>query len=279
MFRSLPTNWYRIELALAFSPNTNYQQVHLTLYQDDDNYVQAGFAYNGTQRAAMDREIGTSAVTVNAPAMPGGDLRLGLVRDPAAGSFDALFSNDGGTNWLDLGTVYQTLANPQLCIWVGGSPAPYTNGMPVCDLRSLTVVSSNAIPPILSYQLVSPPAGATINTNGVLNWTPSGGQGPANYLITTVVSNNGVPPLTDTNVVPVVVLSSTVTLQSVIIRTNVATLTWSAVPGTTYWLQYKNQLTDPSWQDILPPVVASGPTATATNALGTASRRFYRIRY
>ena len=279
LFRSLPTNWYRIELALAFSPNTNYQQVHLTLYQDDDNYVQAGFAYNGTQRAAMDREIGTSAVTVNAPAMPGGDLRLGLVRDPAAGSFDALFSNDGGTNWLDLGTVYQTLANPQLCIWVGGSPAPYTNGMPVCDLRSLTVVSSNAIPPILSYQLVSPPAGATINTNGVLNWTPSGGQGPANYLITTVVSNNGVPPLTDTNVVPVVVLSSTVTLQSVIIRTNVATLTWSAVPGTTYWLQYKNQLTDPSWQDILPPVVASGPTATATNALGTASRRFYRIRY
>jgi hypothetical protein len=59
----------------------------------------------------------------------------------------------------------------------------------------------------------------------------------------------------------------------------VATLTWSAVSGTTYWLQYKNLLTDPAWQDVLPPVVASGPTATATNALGGATQRFYRIRY
>jgi hypothetical protein len=279
LFRSLPTNWFRVELALGFTPTTNGQQVHLTFYQDDDNYVQSGYAYNGVMRAALDREAAAAAVTLSAPPMPSGDLRLGLVRDLGAGSVDGLFSNDGGSTWLDLGTVYQTMANPQLCIWVGGSPAPFTNGMPVCDLQSLTVISSNAVPPILNYQLVSPPTGATINTNGVITWTPSTGQGPANYLITTVVSNNGVPPLSDTNVVPVVVSSSTVTVQSVIIRTNVATLTWSAVPGTTYWLQYKNQLTDPSWQDILPPVVASGPTATATNALGTASQRFYRIRY
>ncbi len=279
LFRNLPSDWYRVELALAFAPTTNIQQVHLTLYQDDDNYVQAGLACNGFQRAALDREFGGAAVTVNAPAMSGGDLWLGMVRDLASGSISGLFSNDGGTNWLDLGTVYQTLANSRLCIWVGGSPVPYTNGMPVCDLRSLKVISSNALPPVLTYQLVSPPTGATINSNGVISWTPTPGQGPASYLITTVVSNNGVPPLTDTNNVPVVVATSTVTFQSITVRSNLATLTWSAVSGTTYWLQYKNLLTDPTWQDVLPPVVASGPTATATNALEGATQRYYRIRY
>jgi len=279
LFRNLPGNWFSVQFALAFVPTSNYQQVHLALYQDDDNYVQSGFAYNNFGRAALDREFGGQAVTVNAPAMSGGDLRLGLVRDFASGSIDGLFSNDRGTNWLDLGMVYQTLANPRLCIWVGGSPAPYTNGMPVCDLRSLTVIRSNAVPPVLTYQLVSPPAGASIDSNGVITWTPTEAQGPATYVITTVVSNNGVPPLTDTNMVTVVVTTSTVNVQSISLHNNVVTLTWNAVSGTTYWLEYKDQLTDPAWQAVLPPVVANGPVATATNALGSAPQRFYRIRH
>ena len=46
LFRSLATNWTSMSLALSFAPAMNFQQVHLALYQDDDNYVQAGFAYN-----------------------------------------------------------------------------------------------------------------------------------------------------------------------------------------------------------------------------------------
>jgi len=54
-------------------------------------------------------------------------------------------------------------------------------------------------------------------------------------------------------------------------------LTWSAVPGRSYWLQYTTNLTTGNWTDLPPAVLATGPTATATDT-NAASRRFYRIR-
>ena len=47
-----------------------------------------------------------------------------------------------------------------------------------------------------------PPA---INTNGVITWTPSEAQGPGVYLLTTTVSDNGVPPKTAVNTFKVTV--------------------------------------------------------------------------
>src|SRR5204863_9245003 len=51
----------------------------------------------------------------------------------------------------------------------------------------------------LSYQLVSPPVGASISTSGVITWTPSEAQGPATNTFTTVVTDNGTPSLSSTN--------------------------------------------------------------------------------
>src|SRR5258706_4099509 len=51
----------------------------------------------------------------------------------------------------------------------------------------------------LTYQLLNPPTGATIDTNGVISWTPNEAQGPASYLIITIVTDNGAPPLSATN--------------------------------------------------------------------------------
>src|SRR4029079_2751698 len=51
----------------------------------------------------------------------------------------------------------------------------------------------------LTYILQNPPAGATIDTNGVINWTPTEAQGPSTNTITTIVTDNGVPPLSATN--------------------------------------------------------------------------------
>src|SRR5205823_5902652 len=36
----------------------------------------------------------------------------------------------------------------------------------------------------------NPPAGASIDANGVITWTPNEAQGPGTYLITTVVTDN-----------------------------------------------------------------------------------------
>jgi subtilisin-like proprotein convertase family protein len=49
----------------------------------------------------------------------------------------------------------------------------------------------------LTYVTTIP--GPVIDTNGIITWTPSEAQGPGVYIITTVVSDNGIPPGTATN--------------------------------------------------------------------------------
>src|SRR5205814_1839313 len=52
----------------------------------------------------------------------------------------------------------------------------------------------------LTFSLVSPPAGMTINgSSGAINWTPREAQGPSTNTITVVVADNGVPALSATN--------------------------------------------------------------------------------
>src|SRR5213078_4751471 len=46
---------------------------------------------------------------------------------------------------------------------------------------------------VLTYQLVSPPTGASIDSSGVITWTPSEAQGPSTNTFTTVVTDNGTP--------------------------------------------------------------------------------------
>lgn len=76
-------------------------------------------------------------------------------------------------------------------------------------LSTLTVTNTAADPDLpantLSYRLVGPPAGATINEIGIISWTPANAQAPSTNLITTVVTDNGEPPLSATNQFIVVV--------------------------------------------------------------------------
>jgi hypothetical protein len=55
------------------------------------------------------------------------------------------------------------------------------------------------------------------------------------------------------------------------------TLTWSATPGMTYRLQYKNQLDAPEWIVTGTPVSANGITATITDMPPPGATRFYRV--
>jgi hypothetical protein len=49
----------------------------------------------------------------------------------------------------------------------------------------------------LTYATTNP--SPVIDTNGVITWPPSEAQGPGVYIITTVVTDNGIPPLSATN--------------------------------------------------------------------------------
>jgi hypothetical protein len=68
----------------------------------------------------------------------------------------------------------------------------------------------------LAYSLLTAPAGASIDTNGIITWTPTPAQTPSTSTISTVVTDNGAPALAATNsfVVTVVDTNSVVTLFS-----------------------------------------------------------------
>src|SRR5262249_23530599 len=66
---------------------------------------------------------------------------------------------------------------------------------------SVTVSATDSDVPAntLSFSLVSPPAGASINgSSGLFSWTPTEAQGPGSYTITVQVSDSRSPALSDT---------------------------------------------------------------------------------
>jgi hypothetical protein len=66
---------------------------------------------------------------------------------------------------------------------------------------SFTISASDPDVPAntLTYSLVSPPSGASINpTTGLFTWTPSEAQGPSTNAISVRVTDSGASPLTDT---------------------------------------------------------------------------------
>ena len=59
---------------------------------------------------------------------------------------------------------------------------------------------------------------------------------------------------------------------------NVVTITWSAVAGGIYRVQYIDNLNGANWNDLAPDVAAIGSTASQTNNVIGVPHRFYRIR-
>ena len=60
-------------------------------------------------------------------------------------------------------------------------------------------------------------------------------------------------------------------------QAGVVTLTWSAVQGRIYQVQFKDSLEAPAWTPLGDEVMASGDTSSATDVLSLNTRRFYRV--
>jgi len=98
--------------------------------------------------------------------------------------------------------VYVIVTNPLPVL-----PAQANRTMDVLTLLTVTntAVDADLPPDVLTYQLLSPPSGATIDNNGVITWTPTQAQGGSTNLITTIVTDSGVPPVSATNSFSVIV--------------------------------------------------------------------------
>jgi hypothetical protein len=274
LFRSLPGDWSSVRLFLNFPAITqNYQQAHLGLYQNDDNYLQMGVAFNGNEAFTMDRETGGAPTAFARVLTTSTSLYFRLDRNPTNSVFTGFYSVDGA-NWMFLGSTNLTLATARLMVWTGGSPSVG----PAMDLRRLDIVAGTTVPTVLSYTLINPPAGATIDGNGTITWQPSGTNAPGSAVFTTVVTDNGLPPLRATNSFTITVGGppKPPTIKSVTMITGAVVITWDCAIGSTYRLQFKDDLGQTNWLDLLPDVAAAGHTITTTNYIGSSPSRFFR---
>jgi subtilisin-like proprotein convertase family protein len=151
-----------------------------------------------------------------------------------------------------------------------------------------TATDVDAPPQTLTYTLSSTVIGTNvpvINTNtGVITWTPTLAQAGTSNTITTVVTDNGVPPMSATNTFSVIV-NPLPDIGSVTYTNGSYLLTWWAPTNDLFQVQFTDGL-PPTWQSFSNIITYTGPVTT-TNGLFTflddgtqypfTGLRFYRL--
>jgi len=133
----------------------------------------------------------------------------------------------------------------------------------------------------VGYTLVNSPAGASIDAQGIITWTPIDTQGPGTNTITTVATSTNLldpvnPQLSATNSFTVIVQEVPPVLSiSALMGTNL-TLSWTSIPGRQYWVQYTADLSGATWTDLDSGIMATGSVSSKTDII-TTTNRFYRL--
>ncbi len=153
-----------------------------------------------------------------------------------------------------------------------------------------TATDADLPPQTLTYAVSSTVTGTNVPTinisTGVITWTPDVSQAGTSNVITTVVTDNGVPPLSATNSFSVIV-NPVPGISSVTFSNGGFLLTWFAPTNDIFQVQVATNLALPTvWQTIATNVTYTGP-ATPTNGLFSyfddgsqvpfGSLRFYRL--
>ncbi len=123
------------------------------------------------------------------------------------------------------------------------------------------------------------PATAFINpSSGVFNWTPSASDFAGDHFLTVRVTDNGTPPLSDTQIIKITVLTPPVLQLTSILHNGNGSLTfsWATQPQRTYRILYKTNLTQAVW-NTLADVPSTGITLSLTDDTTTDQQRYYRI--
>ena len=140
-----------------------------------------------------------------------------------------------------------------------------------------TATDGDLPPNTLNYALdPGAPAGAGIGAStGVFTWLTTDSQAGTTNNITVRVTDNGIPAMDDAETFSVAVLARPA-IQSTAIVGSDFVLGWSAIAGTKYRVQFKNNLDDLLWTDLTPDITATGPSANFSDPVGL-TQRFYRI--
>jgi hypothetical protein len=127
-----------------------------------------------------------------------------------------------------------------------------------------------------SLDPVAPPDAMIDAGTGAFSWTPPSAQPPGTYEIAVRVTDNGLPILSDSRNVTLVVVGP-IQITSITRSSGICTLTWTAVAGRSYQVQFKDNLDAMNWTNLGDPILALGTTASATDNVSGARQRFYRV--
>jgi len=167
------------------------------------------------------QELTTLIVTNTAtdPSAPPGTLTYALVNPPSG----AVIDTNGIIAWTPseaqgpatntITTVVSDSSFPPLSatnsftvtvLEVNSAPVlPLQPDRTIAELTTLLVTNTATDSDIpantLSYSFLLAPAAATVDANGVISWITTEADGPGVYTLTTVVTDNGIPPLSATN--------------------------------------------------------------------------------
>ena len=237
------------------------------------------------------------------PDIPAQILTFSL--DPGAPSGAAVNATNGIFSWTPDNTFANTTNDITVRVTDSGSP-------PLNVTQSFTIiVLETNLPPVLApiaSQITYPglpviftnsatdpdipaqtltfsldpgaPSGAAINpTNGIFSWTPDGTFANTTNDITVRVTDNGSPPMSDARTFQVgVVAPLQLDNPSGLFTNGEITISWNAISGLTYRVQYQDDIGGANWNDLLPDVPATNSTASKTDSVEAAPARYYRVR-
>ena len=118
--------------------------------------------------------------------------------------------------------------------------------------------------------------GATLDANnGVFAWRPSEALANTTNTFTLRVTDDGLPALSATQTFLVTVWPA-LRIQSIWLTGEVVSLTWNAIPGSNYVVQWNPDLPAADWTNLPGIITAPGPTVAKEDSAGEL-QRYYRV--
>ena len=142
-----------------------------------------------------------------------------------------------------------------------------------------TATDPDVPPQTLAFSLAAGGlSGASINaSSGVFTWPTTNAPAPSTNTLTVRVTDNGVPNLSDSETITVVVLGR-LDFGQLSRNGNQLTLSWNSAPGQTYRVEYKDDLGAATWSVLGADLMGTGSPVSTTVNVSNPPHRFYRLR-
>jgi hypothetical protein len=194
---------------------------------------------------------------------------------PSTNSFTVLVTDNGTPN-LTAVRSFQVVVNEVNVAPVITVPGDQTVLAGTTLSVHATATDADVPDNALTFALAYGPPGLSVSAAGLITWPTSEANAGTTNPVNVRVFDNGVPSLNDTRAFNVIVVSRPLLLTPLRSGTNVL-LTWTAIPGATYRVEFNTNLHATRWDSLAGDVTAVSNTASKLD-LSVMDQRFYRVR-